>query len=196
MATLWQDKQAVRILSSCCEPQGADTVTRRRRNQNSTSLPCPPAVKMYSQYMGGVDRSDRMVRTYSVSRASKKWWFRLFYYFLDTCIANSYILYNASPNHPKLTELEFIKALSLSLIGSSSKEAQVQPHPQRKRSKTQQTPRVTAHNHWPEKLKQPRKCHYCSRPGSQGPRSRYMCEACQVTLCLDSCFKLYHTRQQ
>ena len=34
-ATLWQDKQAVRILSSCCEPQGADTVTRR----HAASLP-------------------------------------------------------------------------------------------------------------------------------------------------------------
>ena len=131
-----------------------------------------------------------MVRTYSVSRASKKWRFWLFYYFLDTCIANSYIRNNA-----KLTELEFIKALSLSLIGSSSKEAQVQPQPQRKR-RTQQTPRVTANNHWPKKVNQRRKCHYCSKPRSQGPRSRYMCEACQVTLCINNCFKLYHTRKQ
>ena len=196
VATLWQDKQVVRILSSCCEPQGADTVTRRRRNQNTTSLPCPPAVKMYSQYMGGVDRSDRMVRTYSVSRASKKWWFRLFYYFLDTCIANSYILYHSSPNHPSLTELEFIKALSLSLIGSSSKESQIQPHAQRKRNQAQPTPRVTASNHWPVKTNQQRKCQHCAKRGSQGPRSKYMCEACQVTLCVDKCFKLYHTRKQ
>ena len=70
--------------------------------------------------MGGVDRSDRMAQTYSVSRQSKKWWFRLFYYFLDTAIANSYILYHNSPNHPTITELEFVKNLSLALIGSAS----------------------------------------------------------------------------
>ena len=171
-------------------------VTRRRRSQNSTSLPCPPAVKMYCKYIGGVDRSDRMVRTYSVSRASKKWWFRLFYYFLETCIANSYVLYHNSPNHPSLTELEFIKALSLSLIGSSCKESQVQPHAQRKRNPAQPTPRVTASNHWPVKTNQQRKCQHCAKRGSKGPRSKYMCEACQVTLCVDKCFKLYHTRKQ
>ena len=33
VATLWQDKQVVRILSSCCEPQGPDTVTRREETK-------------------------------------------------------------------------------------------------------------------------------------------------------------------
>ena len=151
VATIWQDKKEVRLLSSCCEPEGSDSVKRRRRNQDPTELPCPPALKLYTKYMGGVDRSDRMVRTYSVSRRSKKWWYRLFYYLLDTAIANSYILYHNSPNHPKMTELEFVKKLSLALIGSFSKENKVQPHPQRKRSKVAIPPRVTAGNHWPKK---------------------------------------------
>jgi hypothetical protein len=196
VATLWQDKKLVRFLSTCCEPEGDDTVTRRRRTEDSNELPCPPVVKLYSKYMGGVDRSDRMVRTYSVSRASKKWWFRLFYYMLDTAIANSYILYNSSPNHPKITELDFVKELSLALIGSFSKKDQVQPGPQRKRSKSFLNPRVTAGNHWPVKTKKRQKCKYCARPKSKGPRSIYVCEACHVTLCIDNCFKLYHTRQQ
>src|ERR1700722_11332727 len=85
--------------------------------------------------MGGVDRSDRMVRTYSVSRQSKKWWYHLFYYLVDTSIANSFILYHNSSNHPRITELEFVKQLSLALIGTFSKEEKVQPHPQRKRTK-------------------------------------------------------------
>ena len=86
--------------------------------------------KNVCEYMGGVDRSDRMARTYSASRASKKWWFRLFYYFLDTAIANSYILYYSSPNHPEMTEL------SLTLIGSFSKDNKVQPHPPKEKEES------------------------------------------------------------
>jgi hypothetical protein len=194
VATLWQDKQLVRLLSTCCEPEGPDTVKRRRRNQESMSLPCPPVLKLYSQYMGGVDRSDRMVRTYSVSRVSKKWWFRLFYYLLDTSIANSFILYHHSPNHPKLTELEFLKKLSLALIGRFSKEGKVQTGPQRKRTKVSTPPRLTASNHWPLNTKKQKQCQYCARPGKKGPRSYYVCKACKVHLCIDGCFERYHTR--
>ena len=89
--------------------------------------------------MGGVDRSDRLVRTYSVSRKSKKWWLRLFYYFLDMSVANSFILYDKSPNHDKLNELDYIKQLSLALIGTFSRDDQVQPSPPKKESKSLQS---------------------------------------------------------
>jgi hypothetical protein len=195
VATIWQDKQSVRLLSTCCNPEGHDSVKRRRRNQDSIALSCPPAVKLYTKYMGGVDRSDRMVRTYSVSRRSKKWWFRLFYYLLDTSIANSFILYHNSPNHGKLTELEYVKKLSLALIGRFSKEDKVQPHPQRKRTKGLIPPRLTAGNHWPLNVKKRQNCQHCARPGRKGPRSRYICKACNVHLCIGGCFELYHTRR-
>src|ERR1700744_4138586 len=105
VAALWQDKKVVQLLSTCYAPEGGDTVTRRRNSNDSQRLPCPPVVKIYTKYMGGVDRSDRMVHTYSVSRKSKKWWYRLFYYLLDTALAKSFILYKSSPNHDQLSEL-------------------------------------------------------------------------------------------
>ena len=78
VATIWQDKKAVRLLSTCCQPEGTDSVKRRRGSQGPVELSCPPALKLYTEHMGGVDRSDRMVRTYSVSRRSKKWWYIAF----------------------------------------------------------------------------------------------------------------------
>jgi hypothetical protein len=195
VATIWQDKKAVRLLSTCCAPEGTDSVKRRRRNQGTIELSCPPSLKLYTKHMGGVDRSDRMVRTYSVSRRSKKWWYRLFYYLVDTSIANSFILYHNSDNHPKITELEFVKQLSLALIGTFSKKDKVQPHPQRKRTKVRTPPRLTAGNHWPKNAKKQQQCQHCALPGKKGPRSRYICKACKVHLCLDGCFELYHTRR-
>eukprot|EP00456_Euglypha_rotunda_P053094 TRINITY_DN42825_c0_g1_i3.p1 TRINITY_DN42825_c0_g1~~TRINITY_DN42825_c0_g1_i3.p1 ORF type:complete len:287 (-),score=-7.87 TRINITY_DN42825_c0_g1_i3:91-888(-) len=194
VATIWQDKKAVRLLSTCCKPEGTDSVKRRRGSQGQIQLSCPPCLKLYTRYMGGVDRSDRLVRTYSVSRRSKKWWYRLFYYLLDTSIANSFILYHNSSNHQKITELEFVKQLSLALTGTTSKEEKVQPRPQRKRRKVSTPPRLTAANHWPAKVNKQRLCQHCALPGRKSPRSTYICKACDVHLCIDGCFELYHTR--
>jgi hypothetical protein len=195
VATIWQDKRPVRFLSTCCEPEGDEMVKRRRKKEGVLSLNCPPAAKLYTKYMGGVDRSDRMVRTYSVSRQSRKWWFRLFYYFLDMAVANSFILYNNSANRDKLNELDYVKQLSLALIGTFSGDKKVQPGPQRKRKKTPSIPRFQAGNHWPKLTKKTEICEQCSALGSQRHRSKYICEGCSVHLCIDKCFKLYHTRR-
>lgn len=196
VATIWQDKRAVRFLSTCCKPEEDGTVTRRRYSSGSVQLPCPAVVKIYTKHMGGVDRSDRMVRTYSVSRQSKKWWYRLFYYLLDTALANSWILYNSSRNHGELSELEYLKQLALALIGTVPKHDKVQPQPKKKKGQLVVPLRFTAGNHWPKNVKKQRQCQHCARSGSNGPRSRYICKACNVHLCINSCFERYHTRRK
>lgn len=145
--------------------------------------------------MGGVDRSDRLVRTYSVSRQSKKWWYRLFYYLLDTSLANSFILYNISLNHDELSELDYLKQLAVTLIGTVSADKKVQPRPQRKKTKVAIPPRLTAGNHWPKNIKKQRQCQQCAGSGRKARRSSYICKACKVHLCLDNCFERYHTRR-
>jgi hypothetical protein len=194
VATVWQDKRAVRFLSTCCEPEGSAFVTRRRKDSKSAVLNCPPVTKVYSSYMGGVDKSDRMVRTYSVSRRSKKWWYRLFYYLLDTSLANSYILYKKSLNHIDVSELEYLKNLALSLIGTVSVRDQVQPRSRSTKVAVSVPPRVSTGNHWPVLTKNQKACVQCATPGKRPRRSNYLCEGCNVHLCINKCFKRYHTR--
>jgi hypothetical protein len=194
VATVWQDKRAVRFLSTCCDAEGEDVVERRRKKQEPLLLNCPPVVKLYSQAMGGVDKSDRMVRTYSVSRKSPKWWFRLFYYFIDMSVANSYILYKNSPNHSGLSELDYIKELALELIGTFSQEEKVQPGPQRESRRAASIPRFTSANHWPLKTKKRKRCQQCKGGKKKGRRTYYTCESCGVHLCVDRCLKRFHTK--
>jgi hypothetical protein len=194
VATIWQDKRPVRLLSTCCNATGGDVVVRKQAGGGSIPINCPPALKLYSQHMGGVDRSDRMLRQYSVSRQSKKWWPRLFYYCLDTALANSFILYQQSPNYDDLTFLQYLEKLALTLIGATSPSQSVRAGPQRKRAGAATPPRRSAGNHWPVNTKQQRNCIVCARKGNKGPRSRYACKACDVHLCIDKCFEHYHTR--
>ena len=126
VATIWQDRKPVHLLSTCCEPTEPDIVTRKGPDGKALDIPCPASLKLYTQYMGGVDRSDRMVRTYSTSRRSKKWWVRLFYYCLDTALANSYILYSQSSNHPQMTYLQYVEQVAFGLIGTPSVVKRVQ----------------------------------------------------------------------
>jgi len=99
--------------------------------------------------MGGVDRSDRMVRTYSTSRRSKKWWYRLFCYCVDTALANSYILYNQSPNHRQLTYFQYVEQVTLGLIGTTSKVKRVQPSSEKNKKAKRSHPLPVSEGHWP-----------------------------------------------
>ena len=180
------------LLSTCCKPLGHDTVMRKGLDKKDQAMPCPPSLKLYTQYMGGVDRSDRMVRTYSTSRRSKKWWVRLFYYCLDTALANSYILYQHSPNYSQMTYLQYVERVALGLIGTSSLIKRAQPNGVKKKRAKRSHPRPILVQHWPEKATNKQQCR--SSPRRKRRRTLYMCDTCKVHLCIDPCFKLYHTR--
>ena len=158
------------------------------------SLNCPPVVKLYAQYMGGVDRSDRMVRTYFVSRQVRnggfvssttfqtwRWQIVLFFIITRRTMMNS-VNWRRSKN-------------CLSLIATFSKDEKVQSGPERKRTMIPAIPRLITGNHWPLKTKQRRECQQCKRKGRQGRRTFYTCESCGIHLCIDVCFKRYHTRR-
>ena len=53
----------------------------------------PPLLPAYNSYMGGVDTTGHLRKTYGYDRKSKRYWLRLFFQFLDLAINNAYILY-------------------------------------------------------------------------------------------------------
>ena len=102
-------------------------VRRKRPDGSAVRYPCPLSVHLYNKYMGGVDLADAMRRDYSTSRKSKyKWYMRLFWFLLDTCIVNAYILECESPNHkPPLgrkhrPQLDFVVELGQQLVEEHS----------------------------------------------------------------------------
>ena len=74
-------------------------------------IDCPPSVSLYNKFMGGVDMQDQARKYYNVTFKSVKWWKYLFWFFLDTAIINSYILYSES-NEKRITHLDFHLKLS------------------------------------------------------------------------------------
>ena len=82
----WQDTKRVNFLSNFHSPSDMGVVSRR-----GAQVPVPKVIEDYQKYMGGVDLCDQNVSYYMALLKSKMWWRRLFFYFMQVSIFNTYI---------------------------------------------------------------------------------------------------------
>jgi len=52
----------------------------------------PNIIKIYSQFMKGVDKSNQLMSFYEIDRTTFKWWKRIFFHLIYISIVNSYII--------------------------------------------------------------------------------------------------------
>lgn len=196
----WIDKKPVYFVNNVTDPREVSTVSRKQKDGTRKTLDCPEAVKLYNKYMGGVDMADAMRRLYTCSRKSKnKWYMRLFWFLVDTCIANAYILQCESPNHLPTcsigqkkkpvyqTQLNFTLELAGQLIEQHSSRTyagRIPTLPQSDESKHTE--------HVPCKYEKPRRCKVCDKPKNKHV-SNFGCAKCGVALCIYPCFGIYHS---
>lgn len=193
---LWKDCKLVGFVDTFCEADDQATVTRKLGDGSSTIVRCPKSVKLYNQYMGGVDLADQLRNTYSCSRKSAhKWYMRLFWFLLETSIVNAFILMQESPNNTparsktqkKLAHREFRLKLAKHLIGTYTAR-QIAGRP----SCVEPISRFTD-RHFPIELDSTATCVHCSSKHNR-KRTKFGCRPCgNVHLCV-LCFGPYHTR--
>jgi len=140
----------------------------------------------YKQHKSGVDTIDQLHANYSIGRKSKKWWPRLEWWLIDMCIINAYSLYQQI-QQVQISQLEFRQELMQQLVETHRQErSRIGRPPSIPHSQQQQS-------HWPQHTNRERDCVYCGhQPGSRR-QSRIQCKLCNVHLCIDPCFELYHT---
>ena len=97
---------------------------RKKKDGSQTNVPCPVAVKNYNCFMGGVDVADAKGKVYSCSRNSKKWWHRLFYFNVDVCIVNAFIIQSESRFSEKMNQKNFRLELARELLACHSSRKQ------------------------------------------------------------------------
>ena len=90
LALKWQDKKEVKMLSSM---HTAEMINKQKKHKNGEDIIKPQCVLSYNEEMRGVDRSDQRASTYQCVRKCVKWYKKLFFYILDICIVNSYLLH-------------------------------------------------------------------------------------------------------
>lgn len=203
----WKDNKHVTLLSSAHNPSHAVEVSRTQIDGKKALVKCPKAVKQYTQYMRGVDRFDQLKESYTVSRRSKKWWFRIFYYCIDAVLVNSFILYSLNHDTPqsKNKHIEFQSRVAQYLIGSFSsrkrKGGKLKNY-LNKNCKTSGSKIIgvpteirfsNVGNHIPKQGLTYRRCKLCSTKKNE-KRSKILCSTCQVPLCAVPCFAIFHAK--
>ncbi|XP_066581313.1 piggyBac transposable element-derived protein 4-like [Prorops nasuta] len=195
----WMDKKGVHFLSNYHDPSEVTTVNRRQRDGTLVKVDCPVICSDYNKYMGFVDSADRLISTYKIDRKSKKWWHRIFWYFIDVAVVNSFIIYKKINTDKSVTLKKFRLHLVDGLVSRT-----VPTKKGRKRQPSiigSQKPQVSIEKrrfqsaHMPIHIENKRRCTHCSSK-TNNTRTHWMCNLCNVPLCLQSdrnCFLIYHS---
>lgn len=192
----WKDKRVVTCLTNW-NNAGMTSVRRMLRGGVEVTVKKPNVVINYIKYMGGVDRADQLCGTYCFLRKSLKWWRKLFFWGLEICSVNSYLLYKMTKQQrgeQPLCHLRYMKTLVQQLTGDF--------HHARARASTStssfEKDRLNGKLH--NILTGVRKdCKVCSQRSTPGKRHQttYYCDTCpdKPGMHLGNCFIKYHTKQ-
>ena len=166
-----------------------------KKDRKGNAVIKPDCVLLYNKGMGGVDRSDQRASTYQCVRKHVKWYKKLFFYVLDMCVLDSYLVHRELGG-AKFTLLAYRSKLISELIDSSSLPA----YCRRGRPSSLDNSTCLLGRHFPEELpptqcqeKPRRRCTVCTAKGSRKD-TRYQCDKCQHALCIHPCFCEYHTK--
>ena len=97
VATSWMDSKVVTVVSSMSSPEDTAVVSRKLKNGTKIDVSCPASVDLYNRYMGGVDKGDQLRKYYHVRMKTKKNYKYIFWFSVEVCITNSYILSHYNP---------------------------------------------------------------------------------------------------
>uniref|UniRef100_A0A3B4A161 PiggyBac transposable element-derived protein domain-containing protein n=1 Tax=Periophthalmus magnuspinnatus TaxID=409849 RepID=A0A3B4A161_9GOBI len=194
-AVKWFNHRGLIVASTFASAQPVCQVERWDRKLKKTiSVKCPSIISIYNQFKGGVNSLEALISNFPIQIKSRKFYHKLFFYFINMVIVNSWLLYQRDCdflNVPKKMQKDFLDfrtsiAQALCLQGKDLS---------RKRSATKAIPtqevRSDSVGHWPvmETVRQ-----RCKRPNCKG-LTVSKCVKCNVHLCLSkrkNCFRDFH----
>lgn len=183
-------------------PRDTSDVTRREKNGTISTVPCPTALCDYNKNMNFVDKFDQHLSSYKIDRKSHKWYHRIFFYFLDASVVNTFVVYKQL-ELPKLTMKDFRRRIIDGLVSKtffekenrSSNSFNARPTSTINKFKVSVPCELHLENssHQPKRTSR-RRCGYCSTKKDPS-RTNWMCSMCKVPLCLGkakNCYQLFH----
>lgn len=130
----------------------------------------PKVIGEYNLNMGGVDLKDKSIYHLTCTRATRRYWRKLFDNFLDMSLLNCYILYKSNTDDPLSRHLFTVEIVESLVKDNPPQQIPHQPHPGPGGDGSHNLVRLTG-----VKL---RVCVVCSTSEKQS-RSRYWCPGCR-----------------
>ncbi|XP_035219647.1 piggyBac transposable element-derived protein 4-like [Stegodyphus dumicola] len=196
----WKEKEIVTLLTTC---GSAEMKTIKKKVRGGTiCMQKPQVVINYTAKMRAVDRIGQYAATYCFLRKSLKYWRKFFFWGVNMCAFNSYILYKTTKAKSKekpLTHLKFVKLLVHNLVYNFRRDNTFRTRSLTSHIEEGSEERLNNKLHiirWGPKKKD---CAVCSNRKIQGGRRevRTYCDTCtrKPGLHIGDCFEKYHTLQ-
>ncbi|XP_045455088.1 piggyBac transposable element-derived protein 4-like [Melitaea cinxia] len=145
----------------------------------------PAIITFYNQTKSGVDNVDKLIRTYDVSRNSKRWPLTIFFWILNTAGINAKIVHMLKNPGAIASRRQFIKKLGIALTAPHQAERL-----NNMRLSTTLRKRIGSHIGEPSEPtpKRPdsyikKRCYLC--PSKKNRKSKYTCASCTSHICLE-----------
>ncbi|XP_058854406.1 piggyBac transposable element-derived protein 4-like isoform X2 [Acipenser ruthenus] len=97
MALCWRDWNCVTMLSNCNDASMVDTGKKTNEGQ---PIHKAQVIGDYNAIMGGVDRSNQLLKYYGFLWKAIKWYKKLAFHLIDVAILNAHILYSQKQQKP------------------------------------------------------------------------------------------------
>lgn len=170
--------------------------------KNGQEVVKPQIIIDYNHTMGGVDRSDQELSYYeTIRKQQKKYYKKIFRHLMDKALFNAFVIYKKISKNSKKSFLDFRLEIIEEIF-----EKNLQ-HPSRQNQGEANISRLVDRHfisHIPPNpiKKEPRRrcvvC--CSKMDKNGKKvrkeTRTWCNDCNVGLCMEPCFKIYHTQKK
>jgi hypothetical protein len=199
----WKDNKDVHFLSTkhkSADVTGTGKLRRKKGQTPREEVKKPKCAIEYQKGMGGVDLQDQVTALFPIMRRTVKGYRKIFFYILDMCMINSFIVYHKISGKKKTGYSDFRTCIAQQLLES----AQLPEYSVRGRPSSSTTPmrlQAKAWAHFPmhipptEKRKNvTKRCVVCYSRGKRS-ESALQCKKCDVALHLEECFEVYHTQQ-
>nr|XP_033335286.1 piggyBac transposable element-derived protein 4-like [Megalopta genalis] len=182
----WVGKKEVYMLSTMHTSKFEMAV----RHGGKRVIQKPVCILDYNNSMGTVDKADMVISTVNSTRKSLKWYRKFFFHLLDICVWNAYCLYKHKMKEPismAKFQLQLIREILEKYHQSANHQCRTgNNHPLR-----------LTERHFPSVYvsigkNRSRRCVVCSA-NDKRRESKYECKSCNVGLCVDPCFKIYHS---
>jgi hypothetical protein len=193
MVVGWQEKKRqVNVLTSGNKTGNFQLRRPGKRGQPAQVYPKPLAIQNYTENYNAIDKNDQLRSYYGIATKAKKWWKYVFWFLLDVCMINAYILHKSRPAgligplHRPMNHMKFQLHVARGLIAGFSSR--------KRKPSTSPLPNAdirTPVRHEPSKIttaRGKRNCVLCDRQGRRTPvgnkiQTTYECKRCAVALC-------------
>ena len=145
--------------------------------------------------MLGVDKLDQLVSYYSFLHKSVKWWRKVFFWLLEVCVVNSFVIYKEACSKDTIRPMRQLQ-YRRKLIDEFTVPLRTMPSGRSGLRAPPLLERLQEKKHFLSRSDKRKDCVVCS-DRSSGTRhlTHFYCETCtnHPPLCPTDCCKLYHT---